>query len=261
VLASATTAIQASSSSAVLRRTSMPGGVIGSGVAVQREAQDVLERLEAVAAVAEELADRRLGEVRELDLGGCARSAKAFSTTSSSPALGTPSKPRPTTLLNGESARRKLAIPPAMGIRKPFDAGAGLRGPAGVGDEPVSARSIRRASAVSQKRGERVAMVCLISWWRPWARSEVGGGGSVAVSRAGRTQARQDERAADGLSRDEGSPSSATAVSAPASGCKRVQQAAREALTAPIPMLNASRAPRPQNSTATAATSGGARPW
>ena len=52
-----------------------------------------------------------------------------------------------------------------------------------------------------------------------------------------------------------GSPRRTTAVTAPARGCSVNSRPAREALTAPIPMLKASRAPRPQSSTAAAATS------
>ena len=124
--------------------------------------------------------------------------------TSSSAALGTPSKPRPTTLLNGESGSAKLAIPPAMGIRKPSVPVRAWVARLVSAMSPVSARSIRRASAVSQKRGERVAMVVphLVVVDRVRGR---GRGRVIGRFRARQEdQAGQDERCAEGLSRDEG---------------------------------------------------------
>ena len=68
--ASATTSSQASNSSSPLGRTSIPGGVTRSVLAVQRTAEHVLERLEPVAPLGQQGADRGVGEVGELDLHG-----------------------------------------------------------------------------------------------------------------------------------------------------------------------------------------------
>ena len=80
-------------------------------------------------------------------------------------------------MLNGESGSAKLAIPPATGMRKPsVPVRAWAARPASAMSR-VSARSMRRASAVSQNRGERVAMGCLISWWWTAGAAGVSSGG------------------------------------------------------------------------------------
>ena len=71
----------------------------------------------------------------ELDLDGGAAGGKARSISSRAAAPGTPPKPSPATLLNGDPSSAKLATPPAIGITEP--AVPALRGgrPAGLGDE------------------------------------------------------------------------------------------------------------------------------
>ena len=71
-------------------------------------------------------------------------------------ALGTPPKPSPATLLNGEPSSAKLAAPPAIGITKP--AASALRRRAAsllLATSCASTRSMRSARAVSQKSGNR----------------------------------------------------------------------------------------------------------
>ena len=66
--ASAARSSQASNSSSPLRRTVIPGGVTAVRRARERAAQHVLERLEPVAPVGQQGADRGVGQVGELDL-------------------------------------------------------------------------------------------------------------------------------------------------------------------------------------------------